>query len=145
MGALLIDMSSREFGIQCRVVNQHTTHHPCPEPSLWSRPGFQFPIGATLSNYLDAVSQTQCGYQPPKSGLRDRRELHSSTALPLTFCELGPHLQNESVVQMISKASSSPDILCLLKHPRLGRTPSFTIVSNYRVFRAIRALDQLAG
>lgn len=99
----------------------------------------------TLSNYLDAVSQTQCGYQPPKSGLRDRRELHSSTALPLTFCELGPHLQNESVVQMISKASSSPDILCLLKHPRLGRTPSFTIVSNYGVFRAIRALDQLAG
>lgn len=105
-------MSSREVGIQCWVVQRHTTNPPCPEPSSWLRPGFQVPVGATLSNHLDAVSQTHRGYQLLNSGLRDRKELHSSAALPVTFCERGPHVQNEPKAQMIPKVHSSPDTLC---------------------------------
>jgi len=131
-------VSSREVGIQRWVAQHHTSNPPSPEPSSWLRPSFQFPIGATLSNYLDAVSQTQCEYQLLNSGLRDRKELHSSAALPITFCERGPYLQNKPKAQMIPKVHSSLDTLCpFFERPRLGKTLFFTIVSYYPVFRAI--------
>lgn len=110
---LLIYTSSRELEIQWTgwVVHKRTIHPPSSKPSLWSRPDFQLPV-MPLSNYLDPISQTLCGYQPTNSGLRDREELHSSAALPPTFWEPGPHLQNEPVAQMIPKISSNSESLC---------------------------------
>lgn len=126
---LLIYISPQELGIQWTgwVVQKHTIHPPSSKPSLWSRPGLQLSF---LCNYLDPVSQTQCGYQSTNSELRDRKELHCRTALPSTTCEQEASLANEPVAPMIRKVSFNWHSVPFLQNTLgLGGIRSLTITS----------------
>lgn len=122
------------------VVQKKAIHPPSSKPALWSGPGLQLPF---LCNYLDPVSQTQCGYQSTNSELRARRELHCRTALPSTICEREASFANEPVAQMICKVSfNSHSLPFLWNTPDLGGfclLPLFpnTSLQNYTCTRPI--------